>query len=104
MPGCSDIELLMQDYLDGYLLPSQQEVLDGHVRDCPACRSLLSGMRRLDEGLVGLPEVEAPADLGERILASIPEGQRLVPFPLRPSLGRRGMMAAAAACMKVPFR
>jgi hypothetical protein len=101
MNRCEDIELLMQDYLDGYLLPSQREVLDGHIRSCPSCRLLLGGMRRLEAGFDGFPEVDAPADLGDRIVASLPEESRLATFPRRVFAGHPGMMAAAAAILVV---
>jgi len=44
---CEDVELMLQDYLDGYLLPSQREVLESHVRGCEQCRELLAGLTRL---------------------------------------------------------
>ena len=28
---CEDVELMLQDYLDGYLLPSQREVLESQL-------------------------------------------------------------------------
>lgn len=101
MHRCADIELMMQDYLDGYLLSSQREVLDGHVRSCSSCRTLLEEMRRLEADLEGLPEVDAPADLGDRVIAALPEGSRLATFSRRTSMGHPGMMAAAAAILVV---
>ena len=72
MLNCKDIELLLQDYLDGYLLASQREVLEEHIGECPSCRVLLTEMRRLDSEFDGMPEIGDPGDLGDRILGALP--------------------------------
>lgn len=69
---CEDVELMLQDYLNGYLLPSQREVLEAHVRGCAECRALVAGLMRLDSRLDGLGEVEVPAGLANSILAALP--------------------------------
>ena len=61
MSNCNDMELLLHDYLDGYLLVSQREVLEEHLRGCDECRTLLADLRELDDEFVSLPEIEAPA-------------------------------------------
>jgi len=77
MRNCQDVELLIQDYLEGYLLPSQREMLEEHVRSCAACRALVADMRRLDSSFSDVPSVDAPGDLGDRILDLVP------PYPRR---------------------
>jgi anti-sigma factor RsiW len=72
MIRCKDAELLVQDYLDGYLLSSQGEVLEDHLRSCPSCRMLLDEMRHLDDDLLDMPQIEDPGNLSGRILGSIP--------------------------------
>lgn len=72
MLNCKDIELLLQDYLDGYLLASQREVLEEHIGDCPSCSALLTEMRRLDSELDGMPAIGEPGDLRDRILGALP--------------------------------
>lgn len=72
MLNCRDIELLLQDYLDGYLLASQREVLEEHIGECPSCGTLLTEMRRLDSELDGMPSVGDPGDLRDRILDALP--------------------------------
>lgn len=95
MPNCHDIELLLHDYLEGYLLPSQREVLEEHVRGCEDCRILLAEMRELDDEFIELPDVEAPDGLNDRILSSLPPDRyRARAF----SLGR-GAGAALAALL-----
>ena len=82
---CEDVELMLQDYLDGYLLPSQREVLESHVRGCAQCRALVGGLHRLDDRLDGLEEIEAPPGLSRAILDALP-AQVYGPSPLRRAL------------------
>ena len=79
---CEDVELMLQDYLDGYLLPSQREVLEGHMRGCRSCRALLGSLTRLDGRLEGIGDVEVPEGLSRSILAALP-AQAYTPSPLR---------------------
>ena len=79
---CEDVELMLQDYLDGYLLPSQREVLESHVRGCARCRGLVGGLHRLDSRLGGLEDVEAPPGLSRAIFEALPP-QAYGPSPLR---------------------
>jgi anti-sigma factor RsiW len=90
---CQDVELLLQDYLDGYLLPSQREILESHLRGCDGCRALLNGITRVDDRMEGLSTVEAPPDLGRSILAALP------PRAYGPSPLRRALAFAAAPAL-----
>ncbi len=94
---CQDVELLLQDYLDGYLLPSQREVLEAHVRRCEGCRKLLTDITRVDDGLEALAPIDAPAGLAGSILAALPP-RVYGPSPLRRALT---WMAAPAAVLLV---
>lgn len=76
MPTCKDVELLLLDYLDGYLLPSQREVLESHVRGCPSCSTVLQGIRGLDEELEDIPQVVEPEEMTARVLRSLPPPHR----------------------------
>lgn len=82
---CEDVELMLQDYLDGYLLSSQREVLEAHVRGCAKCRTLVGGLTRLDDRLERLGEVDVPAGLSRSILAALP-AQAYSTSPLRRAL------------------
>jgi anti-sigma factor RsiW len=82
---CEDVELMLQDYLDGYLLASQREVLESHVRGCAQCRALVGGLHRLDDRLGGLEEIEAPPGLSRAIFDALPP-QAYGPSPLRRAL------------------
>lgn len=79
---CEDVELMIQDYLDGYLLPSQREILEAHVRGCARCGTLVGGLTRLDRRLDTLDDVEVPEGLSRSIIAALP-AQVYGPSPLR---------------------
>lgn len=83
---CHDIELMLQDYLDGYLLPSQRDVLERHMRRCGSCRELLAGIARMDDRLEGVAQVEVPPGLTASILRSLPAEA------YAPSRGRRALL------------
>jgi hypothetical protein len=102
MYSCQDMEVLLQDYLDGYLLASQREMLETHVRDCSSCRRLLGELKHLDQELTDFPQVDAPEGLKGRILDAIPAGERRVPrwSPAHPVVG---MLLAAMAVVAVGF-
>jgi anti-sigma factor RsiW len=99
---CEDVELMLQDYLNGYLLPSQREVLEAHVRDCGECRALVSGLTRLDSRLDGIGEVEAPAGLSRSILAALPP-QAYGASPLRRALSWAAVPALALLLVAAGF-
>jgi anti-sigma factor RsiW len=69
---CEDLEPLYQDYLDGYLLSSQRELVEAHLRTCPSCTEMLTGLGRLDDRLARLEPVEAPGRLARSVLDSLP--------------------------------
>jgi len=78
---CQDVEVMLQDYLDGYLLASQRELLEAHVARCGPCRALLASMARMDARLERLEQVEAPPHLSGAILGALPPAY--APAPLR---------------------
>jgi anti-sigma factor RsiW len=101
MLTCRDVEMMLQDYLDGYLLQSQREVLEAHLRNCAPCQDLLSGLTQIDDhfekiGEVG--EIEVPVELTRSILESIPI-RAYAPSPLRQVL--RFAAVPAFACFLV---
>ena len=95
--SCEDIEPLLQEYLEGHLLPSQREILDAHLRACPSCAELFADLSRIDDRIERLEPVEAPAHLARRILNSLPE-QAYRP-PLSQQFARYAALPALAAAM-----
>jgi hypothetical protein len=91
---CEDIELALQDYLDGYLLSSQREVLEAHVRGCSRCRALVGGLTRLDSRLVGIDDVEVPPGLSAAIVSALPDTYRRAPMRRALAWGAAPVFAA----------
>ena len=92
---CEDVELMLQDYFDGYLLPSQREVLEAHVRGCPNCGALVGSLTTLHGRLEGFGDVEVPAGLSQSILAALPA------LAYGPSPLRRWLVAGVAPVLAV---
>src|ERR1700680_2558934 len=85
--------LLLTESLD----PVRREQTHQHIERCAECASEWNGYRETWRSMGDLPEVEVPAHVRERFLASIPniaEGGVVVPFHRRP-LPRRLSEAAA---------
>jgi anti-sigma factor RsiW len=92
MLACEEVELMIQDYLDGYLIASQREILESHVRGCRSCEQLLGSLTRLEGCLEGLGDVDAPDGLSSSILRSLPP-QAYGPSPLRRWVATGGVPA-----------
>ena len=82
---CEDVELMLQDYLNGYLVPSQREILERHLRGCEQCRTLVAGLTRLESRMDRLDEIDVPPGLSNSILAALP-AQVYGSSPLRRAL------------------
>lgn len=95
---CEDAEPLFQDYLDGYLLSAQREVLEGHLKGCGQCRDLIGGLSRLDRRLDEVRDFEVPAGLSTAIIAALP-AQAYGPSPLRRALVWGAAPVAALALL-----
>lgn len=100
MIECRDVELLLQEYLDGYLLSSQREALEEHIRSCSSCRDLLGSLRRLDAQVEEIPEVAVPGGLGDSFVRSLPVYRE---HPWRKMAVYPGLMAAAALLLAALF-
>jgi anti-sigma factor RsiW len=55
--SCSEINPLLEDFLDGTLSPGQKSLVERHLRDCSACRLELESARNVIDSLKALPEV-----------------------------------------------
>lgn len=92
---CEDVELMLQDYIDGYLLPSQREVLEAHLRGCRNCGALIGGLTSLHGRLEGFGDVEVPSGLSRAIIEALP-AQAYGPSPLH-----RRLVAGVAPVLAV---
>jgi HEAT repeats len=89
--------LLLTESLD----PVRRETTHQHIERCAACASEWNDYRQTWRVMGDLPEVEVPAHVRQRFLASIPtlsEGGTVVPFQRRPMTRR---LAEAAAVVLI---
>ena len=97
MSECDLMRESMPMLLTESLDPVRRETTHQHIERCAACASEWNSVRETWRMMGDLPEVEVPAHVRERFLASIPaisEGGTVVPFQRRP-LTRRLAEAAA---------
>jgi hypothetical protein len=59
-------------YLENGMDPAAVREADEHLVLCPGCRSAFEERRALMDAVAGIPDLEVPPDLAERILARIP--------------------------------
>src|SRR2546425_11317470 len=84
--------LLLTESLD----PARRELAHQHIERCAACNSEWLGFRETWRMMGDLPEVEVPARVRERFLASIPvvDENVVIPFRNRPAARRLAQAAA----------
>lgn len=70
--SCKSYIAQIQQYIDGDLEKKQSMSLFLHARDCSACGLEIKKAENLCAKLSALPEIEAPVDIDEKILASVP--------------------------------
>jgi len=72
--NCADVEILLCDYLDDTLAPSQRTELESHLGSCPLCAEFAmdagAGLRFLEH----VPDVQPPQELITRIMHQAPAG------------------------------
>src|SRR5712692_4825236 len=88
--------LLLTESLD----PARRELTHQHIERCPSCGSEWTGYREAWRMLGELPELEVPASVKGRFLASVgelPERSKVVPFKRRPAA--RWLAQAAAVVL-----
>jgi anti-sigma factor RsiW len=68
MTPCPDFDLL-QDYLDGELVPGQALAIEAHLAECAHCAREVANFRLVFERLENLPLWEPSATLVDRVLA-----------------------------------
>lgn len=79
MPNCDEYELLLSTQLDGALSSEETARLEAHLANCPRCRALEAELTGLEELWADLPPVQPPADLNERIMASV-RAEKVIPL------------------------
>lgn len=78
---CSDIEILLAEYVDGTLDGGVKAALERHLSACAGCRELAQDASAMVAFLGRTASVEPPPELVTKILFEVPR--------LKPSLARR---------------
>jgi|GEM_PF-2203478 len=77
MIECRKIRTELSAYLDGELTSAEQARVEVHLSECASCRQRLAELRRLEEGITRLPQLEPPprfvAEVRQKIRARTDE-------------------------------
>jgi len=69
--NCTDIDRLLDDYLDQDLLLHEKNSVELHIRNCTACQQSLKEAEAVREALVSLPFVEASSDFESNVFDEV---------------------------------
>lgn len=99
---CDDAVQLIDAWVEGDLSPAQAFLMEDHLLWCPTCTAEVARAEQVAGLLHGLPTLDAPAVIAERLVAARrPWWQRVADvFSLPAQLPRYGLAGAAlAACL-----
>lgn len=68
---CNEIENLLPAYREDLLSPEERKTIAGHLASCPRCGRALADLKKAEALVRGLPEVEPPPFLEQRIMSRI---------------------------------
>ncbi len=69
----NDIRHVLSDYLDGSLPAPEQTEVEEHLKSCTACSQALEELRKTIDHIKNLEEVDPPAWMTQKIMASVRE-------------------------------
>jgi anti-sigma factor RsiW len=72
---CTDLEILLADYLDGTLDSAAKSGVEAHLSDCAACRELAADLQAAVGFMERCAVVEPPPELITRLLFENPAAQ-----------------------------
>ena len=70
---CREIEDRLPAYLEDLLSPEEKEIIEGHLAVCSRCRRAVADLKKTDELVRDLGEVEPPPFFEQRIMSRIRE-------------------------------
>jgi anti-sigma factor RsiW len=85
--NCSDLEILLADYVDGTIHGEQRSAIEEHLAACPACGELARDASAAVAFMERAADVEAPPELVTRLLFEMTNGPSRA--AVKPSLARR---------------
>lgn len=68
---CSEVQKRLTAYLEGTLPPEERALVEEHLAPCRQCSQSLAELKRTLEHLQGLPEVEPPPWLAQKVMARV---------------------------------
>jgi hypothetical protein len=71
--NCNEIENRFPAYLEGLLSPEESREIAGHLSSCAQCSRALTDLKKTQEIVNGLDEVEPPPFFEQRIMARVRE-------------------------------
>jgi hypothetical protein len=74
--NCTDLEILLCDYVDGTLRGEEKALVETHLAECPACADLARDAGSALAFMGRAAEVEPPAELLTRILFELPSAKQ----------------------------
>jgi len=99
---CEAFDAALSDYLEGTLDGSLRSAVEGHLRECVRCASLVRDLRNIESEASKLPDLVPSRDLWQGIEARI--AAPVIPLAARPERTRRfapTWMGIAAAALIV---
>jgi cytoskeletal protein RodZ len=73
---CKEIEGLLPGMIDGALPDVEMKRIETHLKTCASCRKAFADLRKCDEQVKSLEEVEPPPWLKTRVMAQVREEAR----------------------------
>jgi hypothetical protein len=70
---CKEIEDLLPGMIDGALPETEKKRIEAHLETCASCRKAFADLRKSDERVKSLEEVEPPPWLKTRVMARVRE-------------------------------
>src|SRR5512136_2295250 len=70
---CKEIESLLPGMVDDVLPEAEKKRIEAHMASCASCRKALEDLRKTDERVKRLEEVEPPPWLKARVMARVRE-------------------------------
>lgn len=105
---CSNIKLLLSDYIDQSMDGKTHSIIEQHLQECKTCQNEYASLKNIIGELGELPSIKAPADFLESIHAKMESGFDLnkllrklfVPFKIKIPLE---LLTAAATAVIIIF-
>jgi anti-sigma factor RsiW len=71
--NCNEIENLLPAYLENLLSPEEKKNIEGHLASCPRCSRAYEALKKTEEIVQDLTEVEPPPFFEQRIMSRVRE-------------------------------